>query len=64
MLNTENKLVGKLHYIIQPGAKMTFDHFDEEGNVVHTVEVTTREDMCVYVEDTTVEVSPISLVCE
>lgn len=61
MLNKDGQLIGKLHYMIQAGAKIRFDQFDEEGNVTNTVEVITNESLCVYVEDSTVDVSPVSL---
>ena len=59
MLNENNELIGKLHYLVKAGAKIQFDTFDEQGNVSATLNVVTAEDICVYLENTQVKLDSI-----
>lgn len=57
MLNKDNQLIGKNHYIIKTGVVVKFDQFNDEGEVIGTMEVTTAEDICVWIENTRVPLS-------
>lgn len=57
MLNKDNQLIGKFHYMIKAGAVVKFDQFDKEGEIIGTMEVTTAEDICVWLENTQVNLS-------
>lgn len=43
--------------MIKAGAVVKFDQFDEEGEIIGTMEVTTAEDICVWLENTQVNLS-------
>lgn len=57
MLNNSSQLVGKFHYQIKTGATIEFDQFNDEGEIVGTMEVVTAEPITVYVENSQVSLS-------
>ena len=57
MLNKDSQLIGKAHYAIKPGAVIEFDQFNEKGELVGSLQVTTAEDIVVWLENEQVRLS-------
>ena len=53
---------GKTWWTVKAGAIIQYDVFDEDGQVIGTEHVRTKEDVCVYMESENVEVEGIK--CE
>ncbi|MNQ96235.1 hypothetical protein D3C85_1118310 [compost metagenome] len=54
-----NKLDGKSHYQIAKGCKIILDDFNEQGEVIGTYTLEVLDELCCYVENSSVEVNVI-----